>query len=102
MALSAGLYYKTGFCAATAQQACTNASYTWSSYGCLGSAANNVTPTPCLIGTADVCPTTTVSVPALNVLVDAQYADVIVQGALLAFAVGFGVGMVIRMIRKLG
>lgn len=52
MSDTAGIYYKTGFCASTAQTACSSASYTWTTYGCWGSAANNVIPTPCLISAA--------------------------------------------------
>lgn len=97
MALSAGLYYKVGFCGSTAQSACSSASYTWTSYGCLGNAANNVTPTPCLLGVND-----SVSIPSLELLVNAQYADYIVYAGLMAFAVGFGIGLIMRMIRKAG
>lgn len=66
MSDTAGLYYKAGFCAATAQTACSSASYTWTSYGCLGSAANNVIPTPCLI--AAVPPSNPPSNPPFNVI----------------------------------
>lgn len=95
MALSAGLFYKTGFCASTAQTACSNASYTWTSYGCLGSAANNVIPTPCLLGVND-----SISIPSLDALVNPSGAEYMVYGALLAFAVGFSVGHAIKYLSK--
>lgn len=108
MSYTAGLRYygatvnDYGSCLTTASEACKSATgNTFGTYGCYNT-GNKRDPFPCLIGDGDVCPTTTVSVPALDVLVDAQYADVIVTGALMAFAVGFGIGMVIRMIRKLG
>lgn len=107
MAYTAGMRFGAngiyGSCTTSESTACTTYSGTYNTlYGTCVKGSTYYSPSPCLIGSADVCPTTTVSVPALDVLVDTQYADVIVTGALMAFAVGFGIGMVIRMIRKLG
>ena len=94
----AGISYKPEVCEITAQLACNASNYIWSSNTCYKSSLTAL-PEPCIIP-GSVSPV--INVPALDILVNAEYAQYIVYAGLWAFAVGFGIGLILRMIRKVG
>lgn len=104
MAQTAGLQYGgstptiLGECLTTAQSACVAAGNSFGNYGCFNT-GNKRDPYPCMIGQAED-PDGVIEIPQLDALTNPAGAEYMVYGALLAFAVGFGVGHAIKYLSK--
>ena len=106
MAQVAGIYYGTNSenCREVNATACTAAGYTYTAtYNCYTSGGAFKTPTACLIGTVDPCPTcSTSSGDALGVnSIDSVLLSYMFGSAVFFWCIGLGVGLIIAQVRKL-